>query len=93
MKKILLSLHFISFFILLIGLTNGQTAKNDTINIENNSLLKQEIFYDSLKYKASKRKFTHMIYDALISPPRPYVDKEALAINYYSQMKGKIFQK
>jgi len=90
MKKILLSLHFISFFILLIGLTNGQTAKNDTINIENNSLLKQEIFYDSLKYKASKRKFTHMIYDALISPPRPYVDKEALAINYYSQMKGKI---
>ena len=90
MKKILLSLHFISFFILLIGLTNGQTAKNDTIIIENNSLLKQEIFYDSLKYKASKRKFTHMIYDALISPPRPYVDKEALALNYYSQMKGKI---
>jgi hypothetical protein len=90
MKKILLSLFFFSFFILLYGFANGQTAKNDTIGIENSGILKQEIFYDSLKYKASKRKLTHLIYDALISPPRPYVDKEALALNYYSQMKGRI---
>lgn len=90
MKNIILSLFFISFFILLNGLTNGQTEKNDTISTENSTLIKHGIFYDSLKYKASKRKLTHLIYDALISPPKSYVDKEALTLNYYSRMKGKI---
>lgn len=90
MKNILLSLFFISFFILLNGLTNGQTEKNDTISTEISTSIKQDIFYDSLKYKASKRKLTHLIYDALISPPKSYVDKEALTLYYYSQMKGKI---
>lgn len=90
MKNIIHLLIIFCFFIMLNSVANGQTTKNDTISIENSGILKQEIFYDSLRYKASKRKLTHLIYDALISSPRPYVDSETLSLNYYSQMKGKI---
>ncbi|MCF6358916.1 MAG: hypothetical protein L3J54_14035, partial [Draconibacterium sp.] len=61
----------------------------DTIIIKK-SQPKQEQFYDSLEYKASQKKITNLLYDFLISPPRPYVDKKALALNYYSQLEGKI---
>ncbi|WP_346860565.1 hypothetical protein [uncultured Draconibacterium sp.] len=54
---------------------------------------KQEHFYDSLEYRASQRKLTGWIYDFLISPPRPYVDKKALALDYYSEAEGKIISK
>lgn len=52
--------------------------------------LKQKHFYDSLEYKANQRKFTEWMYDMLISPPRPYVDKKALALDYFHQYEGKI---
>lgn len=51
---------------------------------------KQEVFYDSLKYKANQRKFTSWLYDALITPRRPYVDKKVLSMNYYNRYEGKI---
>ena len=85
---------FTVFFFLLILIRGNpifaQKSDTDTFNIEKVNPEKQKQFYDSLKYKASRRKLTRMIYDFLISPPRPYVDKKALAINYYSQLKGKI---
>jgi hypothetical protein len=70
----------------------AQTMQTDTIyqTIETINSHKQEQFYDSLEYKANQRKLTRLIYDFLVSPPRPYVDKKALAINYYSQLEGKI---
>ncbi len=77
-------IHFKSTVIL------AQSIEPDTIAIEEYHSQKQEQFYDSLKYKASQRKLTRLIYDFLISPPRPYVDKKALALNYYSQLEGKI---
>ena len=67
----------------------AQKNKTDTINLQNTPP-KQEHFYDSLKYKASQKKMTYLLYDFLVSPPRPYVDKKALALNYYSQLEGKI---
>ena len=67
----------------------AQTNKTDTINLKNTQP-KQEHFYDSLKYKASQKKVTYLLYDFLVSPPRQYVDKKALALNYYSQLEGKI---
>ncbi|MCK3684299.1 hypothetical protein [Maribellus sp. YY47] len=51
---------------------------------------RQEVFYDSLQYKANQRKLTSWLYDALITPRRPYVDKKALAMDYYNQYEGKI---
>jgi len=93
MKRIL------SFFIIIEALLMvkpslplAQTIETDTLNqaIEIINTQKQEQFYDSLKYKANQTKLTRLIYDFFITPPRPYVDKKALAINYYSQLEGKI---
>ncbi len=70
----------------------AQSNKTDTILIKNTNQ-KQEHFYDSLKYKASQKKMTNLLYDFLVSPPRPYVDKKALALNYYSKLEGKIISK
>ncbi len=85
---------FILLLLLLILIESrivfAQNTVPDTIKLENINSGKQEQFYDSLKYKANQRKLTRLIYDFLISPPRPYVDKKALAINYYSQLEGKI---
>lgn len=47
-------------------------------------------FYDSLKYKAEESKLVRLFYDFLISPPRPFTDKQALTTEYYSQFEGKI---
>jgi len=68
----------------------AQNIEPDTIIIQKVPNKNQEQFYDSLKYKAGQKRLTKIIYDFLISPPRPYVDKKALAINYYSQLEGKL---
>ncbi len=68
----------------------AQSTDSETIDTKIPLYQKQGQFYDSLKYKASQGKLTQLIYDFLISPPRPYVDKEKLAFNYYSQLEGKI---
>lgn len=88
MKKYLLILFFIVNHSASIVLS--AQVVSDTIHEERLNTIKQEQFYDSLKYKANQRKFTRLVYDFLISPPRPYVDKKKLALNYYSQLEGKI---
>lgn len=88
MKKYQLILFFI-IIQSLSGVLNAQ-EKPDTIPGQKINSIKQEQFYDSLKYKANQRKLSRLVYNFLISPPRPYVDKKALALNYYSQLEGKI---
>lgn len=51
---------------------------------------RQEEFYDSLENRANRGRFTSWLYDMLVSPPRPYVDKKALALDYFNQFEGKI---
>lgn len=63
----------------------AQDTDQDTVIIQ-----RYNQFYDSLEYRANQKKLTGWIYDALISPPRPYVDKKALALDYYHQCDGKI---
>ena len=84
-------IRFITVFFLLFsgGQIIAQSDKTETITpMENKE--KYDQFYDSLKYKANESKLTRLFYDFLITSPRPYVDKEALAMEYYSQMEGKI---
>ena len=70
----------------LISLTNAQQAfEPDTLRNK-----KYEQFYDSLKYKANRTKITKLIYDFLISPTRSDADEQAIAMDYYRQMEGKI---
>ena len=66
---------------------NAQSQLADTVTA-NQMQYKQ--FYDSLKYKASKKRFTQILYDLLISPPHPFVDKKSQALNYYGKFKGKL---
>lgn len=74
-----------------LHLAHAQNQEIDTVVIHPESYpQKQELFYDSLKYRAGKRKITKMIYDFLITPPRPYVDRKELALSNYGKMEGKI---
>lgn len=80
------------FLMLLVAFElNAQVNKEDTLAItQNNQPDKYDEFYDSLRYKANRSQLVGLIYDFLISPPRPFVDKEALAKEYYSEFENKI---
>jgi hypothetical protein len=89
--RLIIKIQFI--IILLFPIVNSAEAQDimqDTVPIKNGIQKKQEYFYDSLKHKASQKKLTRIIYDFLISPPRPYVDKKEATLNYYSQLEGKL---
>lgn len=64
------------------------TILEDTLKMQ-----RQDQFYDSLETRASNNKITGWLYDLLISPPRPYVNKEALALDYFNQYEGMIISK
>jgi hypothetical protein len=82
---------FFNLVVLFPGIsTLAQTNTTDSLSRLNDNNKKYEQFYDSLEYKAKQKTLTRVIYDFLISPPRPYVDREALSLEYYSQMEGKI---
>jgi len=89
MRKIYKIQLIITILLPLFIFSTAQNVK-DTIVEKNNIRQNEEFFYDSLKHKASQKKLTQMLYDFLISPPRPYVDKKALALNYYNQLDGKV---
>jgi hypothetical protein len=79
---------FMLFFLLCFGLNlNAQPQPADTVSF---GQIQQKQFYDSLKYKASQKRVTQLLYDFLISPPRPHVDKKSQALQYYGQFKGKL---
>lgn len=84
--------HFIFVLIVFfLALKAGaQSNEPDNYPPADSNTQKYEQFYDSLEYKAKQKTLTRIIYDFLISPPRPYVDNEAVSLEYYSQMDGKI---
>lgn len=84
--------HFIFVLIVFfLALKAGaQSNEPDNYPPADSNAQKYEQFYDSLEYKAKQKTLTHIIYDFLVSPPRPYVDNEAVSLEYYSQMDGKI---
>ena len=89
-RNLLFQIFTLFFLTVNPGYLRAQTTEPDSVGIKMVNNHKQEQFYDSLKVKANKGKLTRLIYDFLISPPRPYVDKKALALNYYTQLEGKI---
>lgn len=90
MRQIIKIQIIITLLFPFLNKLEAQKVVIDSIKIENQTIKKQEYFYDSLKYKASQKKFTQIIYDILISPPKPYVDKKAIALYYYKQLEGKL---
>ncbi|WP_321375386.1 hypothetical protein [uncultured Draconibacterium sp.] len=89
-------LKAIKIFIIAVSIILGtqsisaQEPQIDTTAVIDNISKKQNDFYDSLKNRANRRKLTGWLYDAIISPPRPYVDKKALALDYFKDYEGKI---
>ncbi len=81
-----------TIFLLLIlsvaGIIFAQTPEPDSLDI-NNIQKKQEHFYDTLEQRASQRRLTKLVYDFLVTPPRAYVDKKSVTIDYYSAFEGK----
>lgn len=85
--KIIISISIL-LFLNPDGIATAQEPGHtkDTTNQEE----RYEQFYDSLKYKANQNKLTKFFYDFLISTPGPDTDEKEQALNYYSQMEGKL---
>ena len=71
----------------MVNSVRAQNSKTDTVKIikKNNG----EHFYDSLSYRAGKRKVTGWLYDAVISSPCPVViDEKEAALEYFRLYEG-----
>ena len=90
-SNFLLNITICSVFLLIITFdVLAQEIPSDTVPTEIINSKNGEHFYDSLKVKASQRKITQWFYKLLVTPPRPYVDRKELALNYYGKLKGKV---
>ncbi len=85
-----LSLLLLQILLLSGNIMFAQNTNKDTINAENASNEKHEIFYDSLQHKAKRHSITGLLYDFLISQPKPYAGEDSISYNYYASMEGKI---
>lgn len=84
--------QFIFILIVSFSIFKGSAQSNDPDDVTpaKNKDQKYEQFYDSLEFKARQKTMTRIIYDFLVSPPIPHIDKKAVSLEYYSQMDGRI---
>lgn len=78
------------FLLYQVMVANAQTVTADSLPLKNNAQDKYELFYDSLEFKASQKAITRIMYDFLVSRPRPHIDRKAVSMENYRQMEGKI---
>ena len=96
MYKVKFFVARITYHCLIILLTgnylNAQKTLPDSI-VEIDYQKKYDQFYDSLKYKSERNKFTKWLHGALINEPRKIdIDKKALSLNYLNNFDGKIIK-
>ncbi len=87
---------YIFLLLAIVRSVMGSPAVAQVVLPDSASMIKfqrQDEFYDSLANRANRNKFTGWLYDVLISPPRPYVDKKALALDYFNQYEGMVIAK
>lgn len=80
----------IIFALCFIAAINSYAQVDLRDNVLMNKQYKQDHFYDSLEYKASKRKLTGWLYDMLISSPAPQMDEREIALDYFRSFEGMI---
>lgn len=88
--------HIVFFLALFVIAIQTKPLYAQTPTLDSTLVLKsqkQEQFYDSLENRAKRNQFTSWIYDVLISPPRPYIDKRALALDYFNKYEGMVIAK
>ena len=72
-----------------LGTTWAQAISTDTI-FEVDYKKKYDEFYDSLKYRSEKNKFTKWLHSTIINEPRKITEnKKELALEYLNQFEGK----
>ncbi|MDD4226405.1 MAG: hypothetical protein PHU98_08460 [Mariniphaga sp.] len=89
-NRILFLLFCICLIVFFTSSANGQPLQPDTLLMEYDGAEEYDSFYDSLQYKARQKRITRLMYDFLVSPPRPYVDRKKVSLEYYGKMAGKI---
>ncbi len=74
---------FASIFLFIVVCENidSQTVLSDTTGVEINSRNKSDSFYDSLKYRAERKKFTRYLHSILIRNPKNEEKKRELEEN------------
>lgn len=86
--------NYIVNFILVVAIlfsapfVRAQNTVKDSLQIIKKN--REENFYDSLAYRANKRKVTSWLYDAFISSPGPIVDEKEVALEYFKSFKGEL---
>ncbi len=80
----------LALILLLSSPHAGAQPDQDTLRQMQKYVNKSDQFYDSLEYKAKEKALTRILYDFLVAPPRPFIDKEALSKEYYSEFEGRI---
>ena len=80
----------IIFALCLFGAITSFAQADIRDSVPLNKLYKQQQFYDSLEFRAGKRKFTGWLYDLLISSPAPQLDEREIALEYFRSFEGMI---
>ena len=91
-KRFQIRLIIIFALCLIAAITSfAQVDLRDSVLL--NKQFKQQQFYDSLEYRAGKRKLTSWLYDMLISSPAPQSDQREIALDYFRSFEGMIIAK
>ncbi len=62
----------------------------DDITVTDDYVIETEHPDDTLRINQPKSKFAGLIYDLLVLPPRPHVDRKTISIEYYNRFEEKI---
>jgi hypothetical protein len=80
---------FAIMFVMIVGSVSSQSIKKDSLDNRQPNFEKTNNFYDSLRVRASKKKFTRLIYDFVVTGYKPVSDTISETHEYYAASEGK----
>jgi hypothetical protein len=92
MKALIKIVYLILFLMGLISNPSfilAQIPINDSKDSDLQFKEKYDQFYDSLRLRAEKKKFTKWLHHTIIHEPKEAIDKEALTLSYFNPYKDK----
>ena len=87
MKNLILCITVLFFSPYLLA-GNFIAGYPDTLRVDSVAI-KSEQFYDSLRIRAHRHRFTGFLYDAMVSGTKEQFDTELTSYEYYKQFEGK----
>lgn len=90
-------IYIVNFSLILVILFSTQLSQAQSFDIKDSLQFikknKEETFYDSLQYKAEKRKVTGWLYDMLVSSPSPQIEEKDITLEYFQSFEGMLIEK